>query len=63
MKNYDVWFTLENPAVLTVEANSAEEAEEIAEGLLEDMDHDDLMERINNALDFAGIKITNVTEC
>ena len=40
MKNYDVWFTLESPAVIVVEADSKEKAKEIAEGLLADMDHD-----------------------
>ena len=63
MKNYDVWFTLEHPASIVVEAESEDEAEDIAAELLMDMNHDDLMERINNALDFAGIKIVRVTEC
>lgn len=63
MKKYDVWFTLEHPAVIVVEAESEDEAEDIASELLMDMDYDDLMERISNALDFAGIKIARVTEC
>lgn len=63
MKNYDVWFTLESPAVIVVEADSKEKAKEIAEGLLADMDHDELIERISNAIDFMGVKVTKVTKC
>ena len=63
MKNCDVWFTLESPAVIVVEADSKEKAKEIAEELLADMDHDELIERISNAIDFMGVKVTKVTEC
>ena len=63
MKNYDVWFTLESPAVIVVEADSEEKAKEIAEELLADMDHDELIERISNAVDYMGVKVTEVTEC
>lgn len=60
MKNYDIWFTLEHPANFVVGANSEEEAKEIAEYLLADMDDDELMRRIKNAIDYMGLKIVNV---
>lgn len=63
MKNYDVWFTLESPAVIVVKADSEEKAKEIAEELLADMDYDELIERISNAVDYMGVKVTEVTEC
>lgn len=62
MKNYDVWFNLGYPANIVVEANSEEEARDTAEDLLVDMDQDELLERINSAIDFGGIKIVSVEE-
>lgn len=63
MKNYDVWFTLESPAVVVIEADSKEKAKEKAEEVLADMDYDELIERISNAVDYMGVKVTEVTEC
>lgn len=62
MKNYDVWFNLGHPANIVIEAKSAEEAKEIAEDLLADMDHDELMERISNAIDFGGVQVVDVED-
>lgn len=63
MKNYDVWFTLESPAVVVIEADSKEKAKEKAEEILANMDYDELIERISNAVDYMGVKVTEVTEC
>lgn len=60
MKNYDIWFTLEYPANFVIEANSKKEAKEIAEELLAEMDDDELITRIKNAIDYMGLKIVNV---
>ena len=57
-KMYDVYFTLEHPAVVLLEADSKEEIEDI----LLDMDDDELLERIKNAIDFMGVRITNIEE-
>ena len=62
MKNYDVWFNLEHPANFVVEAKSAEEAKEIAEEILANMDHDELMNRINDAINYMGVKIVSVED-
>lgn len=62
MKNYDVWFTLEQPALLVVEAKSAEDAKEIAEEMLVDMDYDELMRRIGDAVDYMGVKVVAVED-
>lgn len=58
MKNYDIWFNLEHPATFVVEANSEEEAREIAEDILAEMDDDELMRRIKDAIDYMGLRIT-----
>lgn len=63
MKNYDVWFTLESPAVVVIEADSEEDAKEKAEEILANMNYDELIERISNAVDYMGVKVTEVTEC
>lgn len=60
MKNYDIWFTLEHPANFVIEANSKKEAKEIAEELLAEIDDDELITRIKNAIDYMGLKIVNV---
>ena len=60
MKNYDVWFSLECPANFVVEANSVKEAKEVAEDVLDNMDEDELMELIKNAIDYMGLKIVKV---
>lgn len=62
MKNYDIWFNLAHPANLVIEARSAEEAKDIAEDILADMDRDELMERIEYAIDFMGAEVVDVNE-
>ena len=62
MKNYDVWFNLAHPANIVIEAKSAEEAKEIAEELLAEMDQDELLERIVNAIDYQGVEIVDVED-
>lgn len=62
MKNYDVWFNLAHPANIVIEAKSAKEAKEIAEELLAEMDQDELLERIVNAIDYQGVKIVDVED-
>lgn len=62
MKNYDVWFTLEHPANIVIEAKSKKEAKEIAEEMLADIDQDELLERIAAAIDYMGLKIKSVKE-
>lgn len=57
MKKYDVWFTLEHPANIVIEANSPLEAIDIAEDLLAEMDQDELLERIVAAIDYMGLKV------
>ena len=59
---YDVYFTLDNPACMVVEANSMEEAKYIGEELLNDMDDKELLRRIKDALDFGGLKIQFVEQ-
>ena len=62
MKNYDVWFTLEHPASILVEANSIDEAFDVAEDILADMSTEELLHRITDALNYQGVKIEIVTE-
>lgn len=62
MKNYDVWFTLEHPANIVVEAESEKEAKEIAEDMFAEMDQDELFERISAAIDYMGLKVESVEE-
>ena len=62
MKNYDIWFNLAHPANLVVAANSQEEAKDIAEDILVNMNRDELMERIEYAIDFMGVQVVNVDE-
>lgn len=57
-KLYDVYFTIEEPAVITVKANSKDEAEDI----VANMSQDDLMVRIQNAIDFMGFKVVCIDE-
>ena len=45
---YDVYFTLAQPAVIAIEANSEDEAME----KLQSMDGNELLRRIQNAIDF-----------
>ena len=62
MKNYDIWFNLAHPANFVIEAKSAKEAKDIAEEILSDMDADELMRRIKDAIDYMGIEVVDVEE-
>ena len=62
MKNYDIWFNLAHPANFVIEAKSVEEAKDLAEDLLADMDADELMRRIKDAIDYMGVKVVEVEE-
>ncbi len=62
MKRYDVWFTIAHPANFVVEADSAREAMDIADDILENMDDDELMRKLKEAMDFDGLKIDSVEE-
>lgn len=59
---YDVYFRINHPACMVIEANSEDEAKEIAEDLLMDMDDKELMERLRAAMDFYGLEVVNVEE-
>lgn len=62
MKMFDVHFIPECPACIVVEANSILEAKEIAEDILCNMEPEELMRRIADAVDFMGVKIDCVEE-
>ena len=62
MAKYDVWFTPECSACIIIEANSYEEAQEIAEEELNNMDSEEMMRRIADAVDFMGVKIVDIVE-
>ena len=51
-KIYDVYFTLAQPAVIAIEANSEDEAME----KLQNIDSNELLERVQNAIDFMGVE-------
>lgn len=51
-KIYDVYFTLVQPAVISIEANSENEAME----KLQNVDRNELLRRIQNAIDFMGVE-------
>lgn len=59
---YDVYFRINHPACMVVEANSEDEAKEIAENLLDDMDNSEVMRRLVDAMDFYGLEVVNVEE-
>ena len=59
---YDVYFRISHPACMVIEANSEDEAKEIAEDLLMDMDDKELMERLRAAMDFYGLEVVNAEE-
>lgn len=59
---YDVYFRIKYPACMVVEANSEDEAKEIAEDLLMDMDDKELMERLCAAMNFDGFEVVNIEE-
>ena len=59
MKNvYDVYFTLSQPAVIAIEANSEGEAME----KLQNVDRSELIERVQNTIDFMGVEPLFVDE-
>jgi hypothetical protein len=62
MKKYDIWFMPECSANFVVEANSIEEAREVAEEVLCNMESKELMRRIGDAVDFMGVKIDYIDE-
>lgn len=62
MKRYDVWFSIAHPANFVVEADSMSEAKDIADDILENMDDDELMRKLKEAMDFDGLKIDSVEE-
>ena len=57
-KIYDVYFTLVQPAVISIEANSENEAME----KLQNVDRNELLRRIQNAIDFMGVEPLFVDE-
>ena len=59
---YDVYFRINHPAVMVVEADSEDEAKDIAEDLLMDMDKDEIIERLVAAMDFYGLEVENAEE-
>ena len=61
-KKYDVWFMPECSACVVVEANSYEEAREKAEEILCNMESEELMRRIADAIDFMGVRIDEIVE-
>ena len=56
-KLYEVYFTLEQPASVVIEARSEDEAEEI----FEQMTNKELLERIVSALEM-GVEITEIED-
>ena len=57
-KIYDVYFTLVQPAVISIEANSENEAME----KLQNVDRNELIERVQNTIDFMGVEPLFVDE-
>ena len=57
-KIYDVYFTLSQPAVIAIEANSEGEAME----KLQNVDRSELIERVQNTIDFMGVEPLFVDE-
>ena len=52
-----MYFTLQSPACVLIEASSKKEAREIAEDILMDMSREELVERLLSAVDFDGLKV------
>lgn len=57
-KLYDVYFIPIAHPCICVEAKNKEEAKEIAEEMLVSMDKKEILERISNAMDLCGNKVT-----
>ena len=62
MKTFDVWFSIAHPANFVVEADSLNEAKDIAQSIIEEMDDAELMRKLKEAMDFDGLKIDSVEE-
>ena len=62
MKRYDVWFSNAHPANFVVEADSLNEAKDIAQSIIEEMDDTELMRKLKEAMDFDGLKIDYIQE-
>lgn len=62
MKTFDVWFSIAHPANFVVEADSLNEAKDIAQSIIEEMDDAELMRKLKEAMDFDGLKIDSVAE-
>lgn len=59
---YDVYFRINHPACMVVEANSEDEAKDIAEDLLANMEDSEVMDRLLAAMDFYGLEVVDVEE-
>ena len=59
---YDVYFRIKYPACMVVEADSEDEAKDIVEELLVNMEDRELMERLYGAMSFYGLEVVNVEE-
>ena len=57
---YDVYFRIKHPSCMVVSADSEDEARDIAEDLLENMDDKELMDRLVAAMDFDGLEVVSV---
>lgn len=58
-KLYDVYFTPMGDGIITIEASDGSEAEEILET---EISTDELIERIRDAIEFYGVKVTHIVE-
>ena len=56
---YDVYFRIKHPSCMVVSADSEDEARDIAEDLLADMDDKELMDRLVAAMDFDGLEVVS----
>ena len=59
---YDVYFRIKYPACMVVEANSEDEAKEVAEDLLANMEDRELMARLYGAMSFYGLEVVSIEE-
>lgn len=57
-KIYDVYFTLTESAIVAIEANSEEEAQEI----FDNMTRDELLEYAYNSIAYSGFSTTDIEE-
>lgn len=61
-KLYDVYFRPTQDAVVTIRVEQGQDAEEIAEEVINSMTRDDLIDRLMNAIHFMGIEIVEIEE-